>query len=460
MQPHRCKEVAAAGPGWPATLTLVGALVSSRKVAKSSSWTHPTSLAMAAKLLQLQVHHGVQICTSWMDKVSTAAAAATPSQLSSSSSITSACAGLQGAASSTSISVSGCGSRERGRDLPPQQHQQQQLGRKEGGYVLSEQRHLLDSLKWALLSCMLGATDTVSELASLAVLAARHSEHWQEVAWDTTVTAAAAGGAERVDGEIYKKYYELLGEAAGKYRVPRLGIPEVARLTAWTTGIGCVGKLLHSFGSLRVFKWAGGAQQGFWKKLCPDDDAAFSRISSIICSIGDDDLPGGKGSSMMESLPSSVRGLAPVVLPMKLCSSLIDHEAQELQVMACHKGFTMLERKMAAIIQAVAYPGQEGKDEDAREGEAMMPALVHRVAISAARGLSGCYARGCCNNARCRNLSGVSEMGLVVGTKGAKKVCGGCRLACYCSLRCQREAWTMHRIFCAKYVQDTEGEAS
>ena len=482
MQPHRCKEIAAAGPAWPATLTLVGALVSSRKAARNSSWTDPTSLAMAARLLQLQVQHGVQICISWQDKVSAAAAAGTaPSQPSSRSSSSTAYPALEGEAgggssssstgrnapaayaslehaSSSNSSSSSCGSRVRGRDLPQHQHQ---LGGWEEESLLSVQQHLLDSLKWALLSCMLGATDTVSEAACLAVLAARHYEHWQEVAWDIAVTAA--GGAERVDGEMYKKYYELLGEFAGRYTVPRLGIQDVDRLAAWSSGLACVARLLHCFGSLRVVQWAGGAEQGFWKKLGPEDDVACDWMSTIICSIGDDQLPGGEGDSMLPAMALSLKGLGPVVLPTELRSS--DGEENEAEdwsgVMAVYRGFSKLERKMAAT-QAAARGKQEGEGEGENEGEGemMMQSVVHGIALQAANALSGCYASGCCNNPRCKNLSGVSEMGLVVGRKGAKKVCGGCKLACYCSRRCQREAWTMHRIFCAKYVQDTEGEAS
>ena len=79
-----------------------------------------------------------------------------------------------------------------------------------------------------------------------------------------------------------------------------------------------------------------------------------------------------------------------------------------------------------------------------------MEALVQQPSASAGQGdgmsslrwqigalLADCSARGCCNNPRCRNLDGVSEMGLVVGRAGARGVCSCCREVCYCSRECQ-----------------------
>ena len=54
----------------------------------------------------------------------------------------------------------------------------------------------------------------------------------------------------------------------------------------------------------------------------------------------------------------------------------------------------------------------------------------------------------CCNNPDCRELGGLSELGLVQGPEGARGVCGGCGLACYCSRECQEKVWYAHRNVC------------
>ena len=58
----------------------------------------------------------------------------------------------------------------------------------------------------------------------------------------------------------------------------------------------------------------------------------------------------------------------------------------------------------------------------------------------------------CCNNPDCRELAGLSELGLVQGPEGARGVCGGCGLACYCSRECQEKVWGAHRQVCEESV--------
>lgn len=51
----------------------------------------------------------------------------------------------------------------------------------------------------------------------------------------------------------------------------------------------------------------------------------------------------------------------------------------------------------------------------------------------------------CCNNPDCINLSSLSEFQLVSSTAC---VCGGCKVARYCSKRCQKLHWKQHKMVC------------
>ena len=57
----------------------------------------------------------------------------------------------------------------------------------------------------------------------------------------------------------------------------------------------------------------------------------------------------------------------------------------------------------------------------------------------------------CCNNPDCSELGGLSELGLVQGPEGARGVCAGCGLACYCSRACQEKVWCAHSNVCKEY---------
>jgi uncharacterized membrane protein YgcG len=50
-----------------------------------------------------------------------------------------------------------------------------------------------------------------------------------------------------------------------------------------------------------------------------------------------------------------------------------------------------------------------------------------------------------CNNPRCSNVAGPSETQLV---SGRSALCGGCRVAHYCSRDCQRQHWKQHKPAC------------
>ena len=63
-EPGRCSSIIAAGPSWPVVLPLVGALISSSKVLRSSSWDM-NSLAQACSLLESLVDYVVVLAAAW-----------------------------------------------------------------------------------------------------------------------------------------------------------------------------------------------------------------------------------------------------------------------------------------------------------------------------------------------------------------------------------------------------------
>jgi len=61
-----------------------------------------------------------------------------------------------------------------------------------------------------------------------------------------------------------------------------------------------------------------------------------------------------------------------------------------------------------------------------------------------------------CNNPRCTNLSGPSEVRLVTGHNTK---CGGCRVARYCSRQCLKQHWRQHKPVCQALAAATTAAA-
>jgi hypothetical protein len=86
----------------------------------------------------------------------------------------------------------------------------------------------------------------------------------------------------------------------------------------------------------------------------------------------------------------------------------------------------------------------------------VLPAAWHSLGVSLTS-LAFPYA---CNNPTCSNLSGRQELQLV---NGRSCMCGGCRVAHYCSRACQRQHWKAHKPVCqaiaAAQAAETESAA-
>jgi hypothetical protein len=86
-------------------------------------------------------------------------------------------------------------------------------------------------------------------------------------------------------------------------------------------------------------------------------------------------------------------------------------------------------------------PGVESSQSEARADGLLSAGWLQ----AAGRTLTSFAVPHCCNNPACVNTSGPSEAQLV---NGRGNLCGGCRVARYCSRPCLRQHWGQHKPVC------------
>ena len=297
-----------------------------------------------------------------------------------------------------------------------------------------EKRHLLDTFRWALMAAGDSLAEVIGDTAWLALQTNRQAILWRRVAKHM----AAAGAHDREVLERYSqgvRHLQSLLLPAGQKRTSAKRVEKTVY-----GSVELAYSLYQEFGVLRVLGWARGVSLWF-----PDSvkgalleemqHATIVQIVAEVCDAKSKALGLEVPQLLLEVIQTSISagakmaGAAESVLPKKVLEEVA---AGVPSVLAARQ-----ERQRPELYTE----GYDQEEEDSFYG----------LERTAAVGFAGCIARGCCNNARCRNLGGVSEMGLVVGKQGARGVCGGCREACYCSRACQEEAWPLHERYCWRY---------
>ena len=306
--------------------------------------------------------------------------------------------------------------------IAPQQEQQQQ------------QHLMVQTMCWALMACMLSVVDVVLELTQLAVQVARQLLCWEEV----KEQFLAAGS---YDPELLEWYLTAVGEAAAAKGGSATGagaeIWECRKSAQAASTI--VVSLLDVFGLQRLMKWRA-AIEG----ISHADAVCNVPSFDLLCLAVSCELCGGKTLTdesreqwpLLQTVTAAMfvilGDIAAPIVPFP--KTLLDRSYELLQSPWLGSGSLLV-----GLVQSA-------------EGGAGGHSVALLISRSIVECMGVCSARGCCNNPRCMNLGGVSEMGLVVGRGGARGVCSGCREVCYCSREYQEAAWEVHKNWCSRGI--------
>ena len=368
--------MARAGPSWSLALPLVGALVSSSKVLKSSSWGL-TYLFGACKIEQTILEQCLALLRSWAGTLSASPDNVNPG--------------------------------------PRHQfgHQQQQTA----DSTALELQHIISSLGWALSTCLLTVSDVFVDVPWLAVQMCKQLLGWEEVLEQLVVAGAG-------DPVLLAEYVSVMGAASIQFG---LVFPAQTNKEAFSASMGMAmaDKVLSSYDLSRLLSsgvLGVAAGEGSEGKL---QGGALDCVQGVVGACMDK-LWDARVGSFTWTLVGMVDALRSAVQEAGIPGALQEDAVEAISSWGSSTRDEVLWWQGMPCGLAVAV---------------LRPLVVKVFAI--------CSARGCCNNPRCRNLDGVSEMGLVVGREGARGVCSGCREVCYCSRECQEEAWLLHKHYCS-----------
>ena len=454
---------AAVGPSWSVALPLIGALASSRKLLKSSI-LKVAFVPIACKCYQVLLECCCELLHIWV-------------------------VGARGARKGTDGSSAGPPQQQRGQGLgqepqqgemqqqqqqkQPQQQkekqeqqqgkQQQQQGKQQGKQQqqqhgkqlqqqkgkqeqqqeqgkqqqqqqckgqLREQQLVMDSFRWALLSGAYALLDLVDERVWLTLHLYKQLLHWEEV---QEQVVAAAGACE--PRELAGWYVSYMG--VGSMLTSSSALNESQKEALSNATLIAAMDLVARYGLNSVQRWIRILPAPLpGRKRNREGLPSHNMINSLFSGHVDKAACGREASPFIMGLMSVVHNLAAMPLQVPLMAAV----ARTRQ---------WSEHLKEGRDSAWGRRGWEEREAFVRQPSAGDGDINSAMRWLVAAHLTDCSARGCCNNPRCGNLSGVSEMGLVVGRAGARGMCSGCREVCYCSRECQEEAWELHKHYCS-----------
>ena len=412
------------GPSWSVAVPLIGALVSSRKLLRSSI-LEVTSYPFACKCYQVLLECCFELLHTWV--------------------VGARGAGTGKGASSAGPSQQGQGQGQQGKQqqqhcIPqeqqgrqPQQRGKQQQRQQQCKLEFKQQQLVMDSVRWALLSGAYALLDVVDERVWLALHLYKQLLRWEEVQGQVV---AAAGAFE--PQELARWYLSYMGVGSAlAFQSSSSALDESQKAALSSAALIAAMDLVTRYDLSSVQRWIRMLPAPLpGRKRNREGFPSHNMISSLFGVHVDKAACGREVSPFIMGLLSMVHKLAamPLQVPSMAAVARTRQWSEHLKGgMDSAWGGRGWDEEMDALV------GQPSADDGG----------TIRMRRQVAALLADCSARGCCNNPRCRDLGGVSEMGLVVGRAGARGVCSCCREVCYCSRECQEEAWELHKHYCS-----------
>jgi hypothetical protein len=514
--PDRCRAVLAA-PSLAATLPLLGAVVSSSKALRAEGWKLE-SLGVAMKLLTVIASNVFQLVGELSNSRGSVLTSSSTGKQQDREEATEQNQRLQKQGQQQGLKQKG---EEQGRQQ--QQGRQQEQGQKQQRGRIQKQEELepiaqlpdqaqLDGLIWVGWHCILGVGTTTGALTALlsCIAECRRCSAGERQGLGGEVAAGAGGdhtaGGERqglggegvIGGDVNKGSPPAMDE--GFYTVPMpasitdrclslledllyaegvAGVSEALAEAAANSGEvhrtrgECLFRLLQELSSSNSAAGAGagaalredGTACAGWKGAETAAGSAASAGTSATSAASAKTAAGAAAGAVAAAVPLVLCPAAPSVLGDILAAAAL---GSDIEMNFPKESIRLKSQIVEARLLLLAHLDFGG---GMAQGVGSTTAAVKDTAFELLRHLNVLALRGTkrpigfsCNNPKCGNLEGFSEVGLVVpGVKGAPRgkgagVCEMCKAACYCSRECQWHHLKMHRAYCGLSLEQQQEE--